>query len=134
MSLILPGLYLGDISNAKDIYWLDSKGITYIVNCAKEVGSYFRTKAYLNLDLDDSPYQGISQALKDSYLFIDNALQRGNAVLVHCYAGISRSSTIVIYYIMRKYGWSLQKAYQYVKNKRSIVQPNHGFIKQLSRV
>ena len=36
--------------------------------------------------------------------FIDNNLKYGN-VLVHCMMGISRSSTIVIAYLMKKYCW-----------------------------
>jgi atypical dual specificity phosphatase/dual specificity phosphatase 12 len=51
--------------------------------------------------------------------------------LVHCYAGISRSASIIISYLMKKYNWSYEKAYNYVKNKRPIINPNRGFKKQL---
>ena len=51
--------------------------------------------------------------------------------MVHCAAGISRSSTILISYIMRKYGVNYEEAYKIVKAKRSCIQPNSGFEKQL---
>lgn len=52
--------------------------------------------------------------------------------LVHCKMGVSRSASTVIAYAMKEYGWSLEKAYNVVKQKRSIAQPNAGFMKQLA--
>ena len=55
-----------------------------------------------------------------------------NKVLVHCQVGMSRSATIVIGYLMRKFpDMTLNKAFRFVKSKRPIVNPNEGFIKQL---
>lgn len=33
---------------------------------------------------------------------------------------------------MKEFGWPLEKAYNYVKQKRSITRPNAGFMRQLS--
>lgn len=52
--------------------------------------------------------------------------------LVHCKMGVSRSASTVIAYAMKEYGWSLEKAYNFVKQKRSIAQPNPAFMKQLA--
>jgi protein tyrosine phosphatase len=60
--------------------------------------------------------------------FINNT---EGAVLVHCMAGISRSATIVIAYLMKEKQMGFQEAYAYVKKKRSIVFPNSGFRHQL---
>ena len=49
------------------------------------------------------------------YKFIEKARKFTN-VLVHCFAGVSRSSTAVIMYLMRKNNWTLEKAYYFVKN------------------
>lgn len=51
--------------------------------------------------------------------------------LVHCKMGVSRSASTVIAYAMKEFGWSLEKAYNYVKQKRSIARPNAGFMRQL---
>jgi len=55
----------------------------------------------------------------------------GSGVLVHCFAGISRSSTIVVAYLMIKNKWSCHKALKYVQSKRSVCKPNPGFLQQL---
>ena len=52
-------------------------------------------------------------------------------VLVHCMAGMSRSATIVIAYIMNKYRKPFREALELVQRKRSIVEPNSGFKRQL---
>jgi hypothetical protein len=46
--------------------------------------------------------------------------------------GVSRSASTVIAYAMKEFGWPLEKAYNYVKQKRSIARPNAGFMRQLS--
>jgi len=52
-------------------------------------------------------------------------------VLVHCKYGISRSATMLIAYLMRRYHWQRDKALEYVKAKRGSVRPNRGFLEQL---
>lgn len=53
------------------------------------------------------------------------------SILVHCNAGLSRSATIVVSYLMKKTGWSLEDALIYTIHKRPCVQPNEGFLLQL---
>lgn len=55
-------------------------------------------------------------------------------VLFHCYAGVSRSSTIAIAYLMSIYGMSLDNAYNLVKQQRPIIQPNYGFAEALKNM
>jgi protein-tyrosine phosphatase len=50
---------------------------------------------------------------------------------VHCMAGISRSSAVIIAYIMRRLGVNFENALAYVKAKRPKINPNEGFIHQL---
>lgn len=46
--------------------------------------------------------------------------------------GVSRSASTVIAYAMKEFGWSLEKAYNFVKQKRNITRPNPGFMRQLA--
>lgn len=55
----------------------------------------------------------------------------GKAVLVHCKMGISRSGSTVVAYAMKKQHWPLDVAQAYVTDRRSVVKPNDGFMKQL---
>ena len=50
---------------------------------------------------------------------------------MHCHAGISRSATISISYIMKTMDWDLSKAYDFVKQKRPCISPNLHFMGQL---
>lgn len=55
----------------------------------------------------------------------------GQSVLVHCKMGVSRSASTVIAYAMKHQHWSLEVAFAYVRDRRSIIKPNTGFMKQL---
>ena len=70
---------------------------------------------------------------RESTDFIKEALNEGGVVLVHCFAGVSRSASIVIAYLMRFGGMSFGSAIQLVRNKRPWISPNHGFMNQLRR-
>ncbi|KAM9324414.1 dual specificity protein phosphatase 7-like [Gastrophryne carolinensis] len=52
-------------------------------------------------------------------------------VLVHCLAGISRSVTVTVAYLMQKLNLSLNDAYDFVKRKKSNISPNFNFMGQL---
>jgi protein-tyrosine phosphatase len=71
--------------------------------------------------------------LSDDFVnnIIKKAIKENKIVIVHCAAGISRSSTLVIAHLMIENNWSMEQAIQYVKERRPQIQPNDGFIKQL---
>lgn len=52
-------------------------------------------------------------------------------VLIHCNLGISRSSTLLLAYLMKKYNATLYEAYKFLRHRRPIVCPNLGFLRQL---
>jgi atypical dual specificity phosphatase len=54
-------------------------------------------------------------------------------VIVHCAAGISRSASVVIAYLMEYYNFPLSKALKFVKDTRRIVDPNEGFLQSLAQ-
>lgn len=58
---------------------------------------------------------------------------QGGVVLVHCNAGVSRSSSIVIGYLMLREELSFHDAYSQVKLARPSIRPNPGFYQQLQK-
>ncbi|CAF3562516.1 unnamed protein product [Rotaria sp. Silwood1] len=53
--------------------------------------------------------------------------------LVHCVAGISRSTTVVLAYLMKYHHNTLTEAFHYLVEKRPQIWPNEGFMIQLLR-
>ena len=74
----------------------------------------------------DHPTYNIAQHFDATFFDIDEGLKRGN-VYVHCAAGISRSVSCVLAYLMKKFGMNYVTAYNTLKKKRKIIQPNPGF-------
>nr|CCC90659.1 putative dual-specificity protein phosphatase [Trypanosoma congolense IL3000] len=64
---------------------------------------------------------------------VENPVAAGKppCVLVHCRYGCSRSPTIVLAYLMRRNGWPLEDALQYIVCRRPVVEPNVGFLNTL---
>lgn len=54
-----------------------------------------------------------------------------NNILVHCFAGKSRSTSMVVGYLMGRKGLTLKEALDLIREKRPIAEPNPGFIIQL---
>ena len=63
--------------------------------------------------------------------FSDEARAEDGKILVHCQAGVSRSATITIAYILKHSKMTVMEAYRYVKSKRVIIAPNFNFMGQL---
>ena len=83
------------------------------------------------VNLDDNPNQSIVVELYRTTELIDKLLKQNKTILVHCHAGVSRSASIIIGYMMIKHNMSYIDAYMYVKMKRNIICPNRGFKRQL---
>ena len=83
--------------------------------------------AYKSIPIGDTLSQDIQQYIDECIEFIE----KGNVVFVHCAAGVSRSASIVIAYVMNKNKWSFTKAHDYVKKKRNQIYPNPNFKNQL---
>lgn len=135
MSRILDNLVLASSFEIMSYKLYEKSSI--IINAAIEVHiPSIPNLTVIDLNWQDSPMQDIN---KDNLLLkliqlIDSYICENKTVVVNCYAGISRSSTIVIAYLMAKNRWSLEESINFVKSRRSIVNPNEGFIKQLKNI
>lgn len=70
----------------------------------------------MHIEIDDAPSANIDKYFESAYSFIDKKLRAGN-VLVHCRKGISRSATIVIAYLMAKYGIDLKEVLAFIRRR-----------------
>ncbi len=86
------------------------------------------------LVIDDNPNEPISKHFYTVHSIIRNALLNKKNVIVHCAAGMSRSPTLVLAYLMIENKWRFEEAYNHIKSKRPHISPNIGFIKQLKQL
>jgi dual specificity phosphatase 12 len=123
-------IYLNNRSNQDSIDILYIPYIDYLnqhlweINNSAVIYSVFNNTNLLN-NYDQVPYMQIA------YDFINNALSHNEKILVHCFAGISRSTSVIIYYIMKHYSVDYDTAYKIVLDARPIIQPNASFVQQL---
>ena len=126
---ITPKIYLGNEEAQKKKAVLKALGVTHILVIGRGLYQLHKNDfTYENFEIDDCIEENIGQFFDQAFDFIEAADGR---VFVHCGAGISRSGSIVIAYIMRKEGKSYEEAVSFVRERRSSVKPNDGFVKQL---
>ncbi|XP_070818168.1 protein phosphatase Slingshot homolog 3 [Chaetodon trifascialis] len=131
-SKIFDYLYLGSEWNAANFEELQKNNVGYILNVTREIDNFFpESFTYMNIRVYDVEASNLLSHWTDTYNFINTARESGQAVLVHCKMGISRSGSTVIAYAMKQQHWPLDVALAYVRDRRSIVKPNEGFMKQL---
>merc|ERR1719474_1751260 len=135
--ILQSALFLGDGQQAVNEKVIDDLKITHIANITQNVQCAFSSKIkYIQIAVEDEQDTDLSVHILNVVEFIDNALrgngvETGNRVLVHCQCGVSRSASMVIGYVMFANRWSFEPARDFVKERRSKISPNEGFVKQL---
>ncbi|XP_011406952.2 PREDICTED: dual specificity protein phosphatase 1B-like isoform X2 [Amphimedon queenslandica] len=111
-------------------------GISRIVNMA--AGSlmtsqelYGESITILLITAEDMESYDLSQHFDEVTDFIDKGKEEGAGVFVHCMAGVSRSVTVSVAFLMKYCGMSLSDAARQVRSHRLQAYPNVRFIKSL---
>jgi dual specificity MAP kinase phosphatase len=128
MSQILPRLWLGGIDHAHSNMFMISTDITHVLNCAIECPPYGSDGSAgltaLHIPLEDDEDGGEPEEIVEGARTLHEWLDMSGArVLVHCMAGISRSPTIVIAYLILYKGMGYEEAYDFVAAKRNFIRP-----------
>ncbi|XP_056640768.1 uncharacterized protein LOC130901217 [Diorhabda carinulata] len=134
LDMIEPNLYLSGVAEAQNIETLKKYKITHILtindypltSLVKQALGHLQMKY---IKLPDVCSSDLLSYFDEAYEFIREGVNKG-AVLVHCQMGVSRSATIVIAYLMKKYNITYREALDRVKMKRCVF-PNQGFVSQL---
>lgn len=134
---IIGGVWLGDARDAMDTTTLSENNIDCVVNCAEKAtltcAEYYPTGwNYLGLQCDDtSNYDILGNHLDEFTAFMDKCVGEKKKVLVHCAAGINRSATLLIAYLVQRRGMCLKDAISLCFKKRPIILTNEAFVLSL---
>jgi predicted protein tyrosine phosphatase len=138
VSCIIPGVYLSGIAVARNPSRLVELNISRVVCCCMwsefPVSDELKSITYFRVDVEDMSKEPIEMFFDDCCDFILESLESNEGVLVHCRSGVSRSSTIILAFLIKSMGMRLYDAFFLLRSKRSIVTPNIGFMDKLLKL
>ncbi|XP_063810037.1 serine/threonine/tyrosine-interacting-like protein 1 isoform X2 [Pseudophryne corroboree] len=131
---VIPGLlYMGDQRQASDHHIQKNMKIKSQINISLEpMNLSLMGEHVLHMAVPDSCDSDLLQFFLSACRFIDSHMMPNCAVLVSSDLGISRSSTVVIAYIIHYRKCTLQEAWNHVLKCKTNMRPNRGFVQQLS--
>ncbi|CAD8104970.1 unnamed protein product [Paramecium sonneborni] len=139
MDKILPqtktngALWLGNIKAAQNIVKLNQENIKTVLTIANNTNlsyPHHQRMRHKVFEIKDNDSVNILDLIEITNKYIEESLLCGS-VLVHCMAGISRSVSCIIAYLIYKNNWDYDQTFKFVKQKRNCSKPNEGFKKQL---
>ena len=161
MNQITKNIFLGDWGSSVNPQLLYQNNIKYVLGINTQMKSQNELKNYRQMDITnmhikefDIPETNLYRYFDKTNKFIHNAVLDNKNILVHCTMGISRSTTIIIAYLLwsyyiydkrvNKHGltqaevgiykkqYKLKDIIKYIQYRRPQINPNIGFIKQLN--
>jgi len=120
-SLVEKGLYMGGAVEKPP------PGTQAVLNLCQDKDGYQCDVHTWDPIPDRAPAPGLDW-LRKQVDFVAAQRKAGRTVFVHCRAGISRSTMVVTAYLMQKHHWTRDRALEFVRSKRPIVQPNPAFM------
>jgi len=134
ISTILPDrLYIGSAEAAKHKAALERLKVKFIISIGDPDDVYVIHEGfeYHRINMLDKTHQGIlTHAALDQ--IVDLMVDHPGGILVHCYAGRSRSAAVVIAYMIRVHKMRYVDAHGFVKARRRYIKPNSEFVKVLA--
>jgi len=132
---IFPNLYLGGMEAVTDSQRLADQGIHAVVCCNREfecpTSKFFPELEYYRVNVEDMGREPIELFFPEATEFIHSQLVQERRVLVHCTAGVSRSASVLLAYMVEFCGYSLYDAFVQTLCHRPFITPNPGFMARL---
>ncbi|XP_052810864.1 dual specificity protein phosphatase 14-like isoform X2 [Mya arenaria] len=111
---------------------LRTLGITHVVNCTMEIPNLrIPNLECIQIQVEDTPSARLGAYFDRCSDRIHQVHKGGGKTLVHCVAGVSRSASLCMAYLMKYQRMPLDQAYYHVKKRRPVIRPNVGFWRQM---
>ncbi|KAL3313108.1 Dual specificity protein phosphatase 16 [Cichlidogyrus casuarinus] len=133
-SEVLMHFFLGCQEDAMDRHiFCDIYRFTHVLNVSidGEKSPFVDEDHFLRIPIADNQNDRIIPHFDTTFQFLERVRQENGRVLVHCHAGISRSPTIAVAYLMRLLKLPMSDAFKYISDSREGVSPNFNFMGQL---
>lgn len=138
---VMDNLYIGNIYTALNEDILRQYDIEVVVNCTTDIPfletDFIKDGYRCALEDDKSKKQMENMLSSFDYILdiINTHIDNNENVFVHCRAGIQRSASIIVAYLMKYNGYNLDTAITYLKNVRNCVfYPEINFITSLEEL
>jgi hypothetical protein len=136
MSKIFENLWIGGVDDVYDPNFIKIVTPTHIINCTVNERMYYGEFICerLRISLKDDDTDDINLILEGAKKLNEFIKMKNSIVIVHCAAGMSRSVTIVLAWMIIYKNYKFKEAYDYVSEKRPIMRPNkfyYNFLKSL---
>lgn len=133
-------LYIGGLYALYQQNVVKDAGVTHVLSVIdfnfyelNESSKFLKSQNYSHMivQIEDDPNEDLLQHFDRMVEFINEGLESGGGVFVHCAMGKSRSATAIIAYLMWKFGFDRDAALEQVCEGRPVCSPNPGFMEQL---
>ena len=126
-------LYIGGLHALYQTDLIKAAGITHVLSVIDYdplLQEKFQHLKHHHIQAEDDPNEDLLRHFKATSQYINEGLAHGG-VFVHCAMGKSRSATMVVAYLMWKYGKPWEEALAQLCEGRPVCDPNIGFKEQL---
>lgn len=128
-------IYVGDINNAADKKLLEKLGCYFVINAQSvytdNFHEYEEDFSYLRFPIAENDYVPFSCTTPDGALrfmnplidTIEEIMEAGNNVFIHCIAGKHRAGACMVSWIMYKTGLNVKDAIKFAQQRRKRINP-----------
>ena len=126
---ITDKIFLGGVEGLSEYEYFDVENIKNVLSVINDPPQIPKEKNIRHkiINIDDLFSENIIKHFKECIEFIESS----DKIYIHCTCGVSRSSTIVLAYLMWKTHSTFNEVYSFVKKIRPEIDPNNGFRRQL---
>ena len=130
---VLDFLFLGSLRTAQTPQVYEDLNIGFILTAGRDLEVVVSPgMKQLEIAVDDLPGENMIPLFEQCFAFIDEAKRARKGVLIHCFAGLSRSVTITAAYLMKTmYPMTRDEAMILIRQSRKAAMPNRGFMENL---